>query len=254
MTLLDRFLLEGKTAIVTGASSGIGERIALVFAEAGASVYAVARRFERLSELAKNEPRIQPWQADLSREDDCEYLVANILERTPRIDVLVNNAGISNVTPAQDETTADFRRVVDLNLTATFILCREAGKAMIGQKGGGAIVNVASVVGVVGSGSLPQAGYAASKAGCINLTRELAFQWARHDIRVNALAPGWVNTEMTAEWLATDKGRQSVVRTTPFRRAATVDEVAYVALFLASEASSYVTGAVLAVDGGWTAV
>ena len=109
MTLLDRFLLEGKTAIVTGASSGIGERIALVFAEAGASVYAVARRFERLSALAKNEPRIQPWQADLSREDDCECLVANILERTPRIDVLVNNAGISNVAPARDETTADFR-------------------------------------------------------------------------------------------------------------------------------------------------
>ena len=125
---------------------------------------------------------------------------------------------------------------------------------MIGQEGGGAIINVASVVGVVGSGSLPQAGYAASKAGCINLTRELAFQWARYGIRVNALAPGWVNTEMTAEWLATDEGRQSVVRTTPLRRAATVDEVAYVALFLASEASSYVTGAVLAVDGGWTAV
>jgi NAD(P)-dependent dehydrogenase (short-subunit alcohol dehydrogenase family) len=143
---------------------------------------------------------------------------------------------------------------VNLNLTATFVLCRGAGRVMIGEGGGGAIVNIASVAGLVGSGSLPQAGYAASKAGCINLTRELAFQWARHGIRVNALAPGWVSTEMTAEWLATDKGREAVIRTTPLRRVATVDEIACAALFLASEASSYVTGAVLAVDGGWTAV
>jgi NAD(P)-dependent dehydrogenase (short-subunit alcohol dehydrogenase family) len=254
MTLLDRFRLDGKTAVVTGASSGIGERIALAFAEAGASVVAVARRFERLSALAVSEPQIRPWPADLSKQDDCECLIAKILEHTPRIDVLVNSAGISNIARALDETTADFQRVVDLNLTATFVLCREAGRAMIGQGAGGAIVNIASVAGMVGSGSLPQAGYAASKAGCVNLTRELAFQWARHGIRVNALAPGWVSTEMTADWLATEKGREAVTRTTPLRRVATVDEIACAALFLASEAGSYVTGAVLAVDGGWTAV
>ena len=125
---------------------------------------------------------------------------------------------------------------------------------MIGQGGGGAIVNIASVAGMVGSASLPQAGYVASKAGCINLTRELAFQWARHGIRVNALAPGWVNTEMTGEWLATDKGREAGYGPHHSGAFATVDEIACAALFLASEASSYVTGAVLPVDGGWTAV
>jgi NAD(P)-dependent dehydrogenase (short-subunit alcohol dehydrogenase family) len=253
--VLDRFRLDGQTAIVTGASSGIGASIATVFAELGARVFAVARRAERLSALASAYPAIQPWQTDLADEVQCERVVDGILERAGRIDILVNNAGMANIVRAQDETTEGFRRLVDVNLVATFILARDAGKAMIAQGAGGSIVNIASVTGMVGIGRpLPQAGYAASKAGCINLTRELAAQWARYRIRVNAIAPGWVTTEMTEEWLRTDTGQASVRRNTPLGRAATADEVACAALFLACRGSSYVTGAVLPVDGGWTAL
>ena len=255
MNLLDRFRLDGKTAIVTGASSGIGERIATAFAEAGATVYGLARRADRLSALAESHPGITPWPVDLAEERSVEQVVADVLDNSHRIDILVNNAGISNIARAQDESTADFRRIIDVNLTATFILSRDAGKAMIEAGNGGNIVNIASVTGLVGIGSpLPQAAYAASKAGCVNLTRELATQWARYGIRVNALAPGWVDTEMTTDWLATDKGRETVERLVPMRRPASVDEVASAALFLASDASSYISGAVVPVDGGWTAV
>jgi NAD(P)-dependent dehydrogenase (short-subunit alcohol dehydrogenase family) len=255
MSLLDRFRLDGKIAIVTGASSGIGERIATAFAEVGADVHAVARRTDRLSALAEHHAGITPHPADLSDEAACEGLIAEILDHAGAIDILVNNAGISNIARAQDETTADFRRVIDVNLTATFILSRDAAREMIDRGQAGTIVNIASATGLVGLGRpLPQAAYAASKAGCINLTRELAAQWARHSIRVNALAPGWVDTEMTTEWLATDRGRETVQRLAPLGRPGDVLEVASAALFLASDASSYVTGAVLPVDGGWTAV
>jgi NAD(P)-dependent dehydrogenase (short-subunit alcohol dehydrogenase family) len=253
MTLLDRFQLTGKIAIVTGASSGIGRAVAAGFAEAGATVYGVARREDRLSALARQQPGVRPWAADLADLEVCERLVAGVLEDANRIDVLVNNAGISNISRAEEEGTMDFRQVVDLNLMCAFILSREAGKSMIRQGDGGSIINVGSTAGVIGSGDLPQVSYAASKAGCINMARELAVQWARHRIRVNALAPGWVDTEMTTEYLKTDRGKASVQRLTPLRRPATADEVACAALFLASDASSYITGAVLPVDGGWTA-
>jgi NAD(P)-dependent dehydrogenase (short-subunit alcohol dehydrogenase family) len=254
MGLLERFRLDGKVAVVTGASSGIGAGIAAAFVEAGATVHAVARRADRLDELAAGLDGVVPRVVDLADTTATERLVTEVLADAGRIDVLVNNAGISNIARAQDERTADFRRIVDLNLTATFVLARDAGCAMIEQGDGGAIVNIASVTGMIGIGSpLPQAAYAASKGGCINLTRELAVQWARHGIRVNAIAPGWIDTEMTGDWLATDKGQETVQRLAPLRRAGTVDEIATTALFLAGDGASYVTGAVLAVDGGWTA-
>lgn len=253
-SLLDRFRLDGRIAIVTGASSGIGNGVAAALAEAGATVYAVARREERLAALAAAHRGVQPWPTDLADEEARERLVAEILGREARVDVLVNAAGVAGIGRAQDESTAAFGRVVDLNLGATFVLSREVGRAMIDRGHGGSIVNVASAVGTVGIGRPPQAGYVASKAGCVGLTRELSAQWARKRIRVNALAPGWVETEMTRAWLATEPGGEAVRRLAPLGRAATIDEIACAALFLASDASSYVTGAVLAVDGGWTAV
>ena len=250
---LTQFRLDGKVAVVTGGSGGIGRQIAVTFAGAGAKVFAVARRSEQLAALASEHKDIEPWVSDLSDEEACEALIPGVAERTGQVDILVNNAGISNIVRAQEEATADFRHVLEVNLVATFILSREAGKLMIDRGEGGAIVNVASAAGIVGSGDLPQASYAASKAGSINMTRELAIQWARHGIRVNAVAPGWVDTDMTSEYLATERGQGAVKRLTPLRRAAVVEEIALAVLFLASPASSYITGAVLPVDGGWTA-
>jgi NAD(P)-dependent dehydrogenase (short-subunit alcohol dehydrogenase family) len=254
LALLDRFRLDGKTAIVTGASSGIGERIATVFAEVGASVYAVARRAERLSAIASGHPGVIPWPADLANEEVCENLIDEVHERAGGIDILVNNAGVANIARAQDESTTDLHRIITLNLNATFLLSQGAGRAMI-DHGGGSILNIASVIALVGMGRpLPQAAYAASKGACVSLTRELAAQWARHGIRVNALGPGWVDTEMSGEWLATDRGRDTVQRQVPLNRPAHVDEIASAALFFSSEASSYLTGCVIPVDGGWTAL
>lgn len=250
------FRLDGKVAVVTGASSGIGAAIVGTFVEAGATVYAVARRLDRLEAVAVSAAggdRVRPWVADLGDGDACEAVIPSVLDEAGSIDILVNNAGISNIVRAHEESTADFRHVIDVNLVATFVLSRETGKAMIADGRGGSIVNIASTAGLVAAGALPQAAYASSKAGCVNLTRELSFQWARYGIRVNALAPGWVETEMTSAFLATNAGREAVKRVTPLRRPATPTEVALASLFLASEASSYVTGAIIPVDGGWSA-
>jgi NAD(P)-dependent dehydrogenase (short-subunit alcohol dehydrogenase family) len=253
--LFDKFRLVDNIALVTGASSGIGHAIALGFARAGARVYAVARRAERLAELAEMHEGITPLPADLADEEQCERLVDRVLAEAGHLDVVVNNAGIANIILAINESTADFRRTIDINLIATFIVCRDAGRAMIAAGRGGSIINIASVTGIRGiARPLPQAAYAASKAGCMNLTRELAGQWGRDGVRVNAIAPGWVDTEMTSDWLGTEKAQELVKRKTPLGRVATPEEITTAALFLASDASSFVTGAVLPVDGGWTAV
>ncbi len=253
--LRGRFGLDGKTAIVTGASSGIGARIATAFAAAGATVYAVARRADRLATLAAQHPGVEPWPADLSDDDECGQVVSGVVERAGRVDILVNNAGIANIERAEDETTETFRRLVETNLVATFVLAREAGKAMIAQGDGGAIVNISSTAGLVGVGrGLPQAAYAASKAGGINLTRELATQWARHGIRVERDRAG-MGRHRDDHGVARHRsgaGDRETAHTARPRRARR--RIASAALFLASDASSFITGAVLAVDGGWTAV
>jgi NAD(P)-dependent dehydrogenase (short-subunit alcohol dehydrogenase family) len=248
------FSLDGTTSIVTGASSGIGLGLTVSLAEAGSTVYAVARRADRLAELAERDVRIRPIVADLSREEDRQKMVAEVLRQSGRVDVLVNNAGISNITPAVEESTADFEAVLGVNLVAVFGLCRDVGRQMLAQEGGGSIINVASIVGLVGLGRMPQAGYAASKGAVVNLTRELAAQWARKGVRVNAIAPGWFDTELTAELFETDKGTDWVNRLTPMGRAGRIEELCGPVLLLASQAGSYVTGAIIPVDGGWTAV
>ena len=183
---------------------------------------------------------------------------ASVVEATlgqyGRVDVLVNNAGMVDVVPAEDEPLEAFREVVDVNLVAPFALAQSVARAMIESDGGGVIVNVASVLGLVGAGQIPQAGYAASKGGIVNLTRELSSQWAKKGIRVNALAPGWFESEMNEDMLSSEKGQQWVARRTPLGRHGREGELDGALLFLASDASTYVTGHVLAVDGGWTAI
>ena len=249
------FGLTGRVAIVTGASSGIGRRLATTLAAAGATVYAVARREDRLAELASTNPhRIHSLPADLSDENECRRVVEDVVATSGQVDVLVNNAGVSKVMRAEDDTVDSFRSVVGLNLVTPYALSIAAGRQMLIQDDGGSIVNIASIVGLVGLGRMPQASYAASKAGLVNLTRELAAQWARRGVRVNAIAPGWFPTEMTGELFDNEAGERWVARLTPMGRHGTVEELDAVMLFLAGRGSSYVTGAVIPVDGGWTAV
>jgi NAD(P)-dependent dehydrogenase (short-subunit alcohol dehydrogenase family) len=156
--------------------------------------------------------------------------------------------------PAIDEPLDTFKDVIAVNLIAPFALAQRAAKAMLDGERGGAIVNVASILGLRGIGQIPQAGYAASKGGIVNLTRELSAQWSRKGIRVNALAPGWFESEMTSDMFAEESGHKWVARRAPMGRHGREDELDGALLFLASDASSYVTGHVLAVDGGWTSV
>jgi NAD(P)-dependent dehydrogenase (short-subunit alcohol dehydrogenase family) len=242
--------LDGRVAIVTGASSGLGARFATLLAHHGATVFAAARRVDRLLELAARVDRIRVVQCDIARAPERAALVEAAHSAAGRLDVLVNNAGLSGNSRIEDEPPAILEQVIGVNLIAALDLCRLAGEAM---SEGGAIVNVASILGVVAGAPLGGAAYAASKAGMIGMTRELAAQWGGRGIRVNALAPGWFHTEMTADLFASSSASAYVDRNTLLRRAGQPEELDAALLLLASDAGSYITGQALLVDGGWTA-
>jgi NAD(P)-dependent dehydrogenase (short-subunit alcohol dehydrogenase family) len=249
---VELFSLLGRTAVVTGASSGLGARFAAVLAGAGATVFAAARRVERLAEVAAAHERIHPVACDMRSEQDRSRLVETALAATGRLDVLVNNAGTSGAVNAADETSADFADVLAVNLVAPFHLARLMADAG-GPATGRSIVNVASILGLVSTAPMGGASYSASKAGLLGLTRELAGQWGRAGVRVNALAPGWFRSEMTEALFADARSSGWVERNTMLRRGGEGGELDGALLFLASDASSYCTGQVLVVDGGWTA-
>jgi gluconate 5-dehydrogenase len=246
------FDLSGQAALVTGGSRGLGEEIAEGLAEAGASLMLVARRPQWL------EPAVERFRA---RGFSCEGVecdvadpaaVASVVDSMERVDILVNNAGVTWGQPAEEMPLEKWQNVIDINLTGAFLFCQAAGRAMIRQRSG-CIINVASIAGLVAMpGAIHSAGYAASKGGMLALTRELAAKWAKHGIRVNAIAPGFFPSRMTEKVLA--RVQAEVEAEIPMGRVGRAGELKGVAVFLASAASAYITGQTIVVDGGATVV
>jgi len=242
--------LKGHVIIVTGASSGLGEQLARALGAAGAVPVLAARRADRLARLRGELPGVDAVACDVTDAGDRERLVATVIERHGRLDGLVNNAGAGATAPALKTSPETFARVLDVNLTAPFALSCLAASRMRAN-GGGSVVNVASVMGLRSIGQIPDAAYVASKAGIIGLTRELASQWGRYGIRVNAVAPGFFASEMTAE-LGDDPEAfpRFLLERTPLGRGGRTGELDEAVLFLLGGGSSFVTGHVLSVDGG----
>jgi NAD(P)-dependent dehydrogenase (short-subunit alcohol dehydrogenase family) len=247
----DLFSLEGRTAIVTGASGGLGAHFATVLADAGAHVIASARRADKLEELAASHERIEACVCDVVDADSREALLAAALAHDGRVDVLINNAGIGDAAAAEEEPIETFQRMVDVNLVASFAVAQLVGRQML-EQGSGAIVNLASMFGLVASAPLNQASYCASKGGVVNLTRQLGAEWARRGVRVNALAPGFFPSDMTTGISEDEKAMKWVRRNAPIGRMGELKELDGTLLLLASDAGAYIVGQTIAVDGGWT--
>ncbi|OBG23266.1 short-chain dehydrogenase [Mycolicibacterium celeriflavum] len=252
MTILDRFRLDDKVVVITGASSGLGVSFAEACAQAGADVVLAARRIEKLDATAQlvrtAGRRSLSVQTDVADPDQCAALVDAAMQEFGRVDVLVNNAGVGTAVPAVKETPEQFRTVIDVNLNGSYWAAQACGRVM---QPGSSIINVSSVLGLT-TAALPQAAYSASKAAILGLTRDLAQQWGgRKGIRVNALAPGFFKSEMTDEYAPGYLDRTLSSRVV-FNRVGEPHELSATVVWLASEASGYVTGQTIVVDGGVT--
>jgi 2-dehydro-3-deoxy-D-gluconate 5-dehydrogenase len=258
--LIEWFGLKGKRALVTGASSGLGVAFARGLARAGADVAIVARRKARLDalagEIAALGVRCVPVGADLTDDAQRDAAVQAVEAALGGVDILLNNAGIADLGRPEKLSAAEWDRVIAVNLTAVFRLTQAVGRGMIERGQGGRIINVSSVVGQYANSIFSTPAYAASKGGINALTRQLAVEWAQHGITVNAIAPGWFPTEMNVDPRHGDvhpKHKQRMIERTPLGRLGTPEEAVGAVVFLAAPASSFVTGHVLAVDGGWMA-
>ncbi|HAX51517.1 SDR family oxidoreductase [Muricomes intestini] len=250
--------LEGKIAVITGASAGMGKAMVLLFAKEGATVIAIARRKERLDEIvlqAKDfDGKIIAVQGDVAVEKDMEDLIDRVVKEYGTLDILINNAGIMDeMMPVAEVTDELWNRVIDVNLTGPFVLCRKAVQQMEKQ-GQGNIINIASAGGL--RGARAGAAYTASKFGLVGLTKNIGYMYATKGIRCNAICPGGVDTEIGAAGVTHPsqfglERAMSGMGTNP--RSGSPDELANVALFLASDDSSFVNGTTITVDGGWTA-
>jgi NAD(P)-dependent dehydrogenase (short-subunit alcohol dehydrogenase family) len=250
------FRLDGKVAVITGGARGIGRATATALAAAGAEV-AILDRDARTAEataraIHADGPAISAHAADVTDEAALERAFGTIVQHRGGVDILVNSAGIGLRHAAVDHPLADWDKVVAVNLTGVFLCSRIAARTMISRRGG-AIVNLASIMGISGGGLYPNVSYQATKGAVVNMTRALAVEWAQSGIRVNAVAPTWVHTDLTAELLDRPGVTERIAEMTPMRRLATPEEVAHAILFLASPAAAMITGHTLPVDGGFLA-
>ncbi|MBW1613883.1 MAG: SDR family oxidoreductase [Deltaproteobacteria bacterium] len=250
--ILDKFRLDGKTAVVTGGTKGIGRAIALALAEAGADIAVVSRKPQpeigkTISSLGR---RYIHYPADLTKRDQTRKAIPSVLEKIGDIDILVNDAGIIRRSPAAEYPERDWDETLEIDLTAAFIISQAAGRIML-KKGKGKIINIASVLSF--QGGLNVTAYACAKHGVVGLTKALANDWASKGVNVNALAPSFFVTELTEAIQKDPERSQSITARTPAGRWGTPDDIAAAAVFLASPASDYVHGVVLPVDGGWLA-
>jgi len=254
MEVADLFSLKGKAALVTGAAQGLGREIALVLAKSGAALILSDIQYPEDTAKAVEETGV-PWiavQADITDEDQLKAMAERSALEYGQVDILVNNAGVSQLsyTATEDLSKTEWDTIIGINLTGTFLCCKHFGKGMI-TGGGGSIINIATTAGITGVPRAPA--YAASKAGVILLTKSLALEWARYHIRVNAVAPHYLETPLTEKLQASEKVYASLIKQIPMGRFGKPSEIAGSVLFLASRASSYTTGTVILADGGYLA-
>lgn len=252
----DLFDLKNKKAIVTGASSGLGVQFAKALAEYGADVALLARRFDRLQSLAQEIEKLGvqalPIKCDVTSEQEVENAVKLVEEKFGKIDILVNNAGIVNSYPTEDLPLEEWNKVINTNLTGVFLVAKHVARVMKKHKSG-SIINIASIAGFVSFEGMSVAAYGASKGGVVNLTRYLASEWGKYGIRVNAIAPGFFPSEMTQGLIGNPQILAYIQSRTALDRWGQDGELNGILIYLASDASSYTTGQIIAVDGGWLA-
>jgi NAD(P)-dependent dehydrogenase (short-subunit alcohol dehydrogenase family) len=253
MHVSELFSLKGKVAIVTGGGRGLGEQIAVGFAEAGANVVVCSRRVEACEEVSQKLKEIGveslALKCDITNPEDVKNVVDQTVEKFGQIDILVNNSGASWGAPAEEMPLEAWQKVMNVNVTGTFLMSQTAGKVML-EQGSGKIINIASVAGLKGSNPkvMDAIGYNASKGAVITFTKDLAVKWGPRGIYVNAIAPGFFPTKMSKGLL--EKGGQAILEGTPLRKFGSDTDLKGVAVFLAAPASDYITGDIVVVDGG----
>lgn len=251
------FEIKGSSAIVTGASSGLGATFAEALAESGVNLVLSARRMERLEKLSgelagRYGVKAVPFRCDVTEEEDVKAMVKKAVEENGSLEIIVNNAGTSAIAPSTDLSLDEWRKVIDVNLTGVFMCARTAAREMM-KKRYGKVINIASIYGAVGD-IFAACPYYASKGGVVNLTRALAVEWAPHGINVNAIAPGFFPSEMTEAIFEDEETLNYIKSRTPLKRVGDPIDLKAVLIYLASPGSNYVTGQTIFVDGGWTAL
>jgi NAD(P)-dependent dehydrogenase (short-subunit alcohol dehydrogenase family) len=251
------FEIKGSSAIVTGASSGLGTTFAEALAESGVNLVLSARRMERLEKLSgelagRYGVKAVPFRCDVTEEEDVKAMVKKAVEENGSLEIIVNNAGTSAIAPSTDLPLDEWRKVIDVNLTGVFMCARTAAREMM-KKRYGKVINIASIYGAVGD-IFTASPYYASKGGVVNLTRALAVEWAPHGINVNAIAPGFFPSEMTEAIFEDEETLNYIKNRTPLKRVGDPIDLKAALIYLASPGSNYVTGQTIFVDGGWTAL